>query len=356
MTPTITTTTGDALSHTLDAAKRVILSVGSGDGSQQASIVRAGHSNMVSTFYDTETAAYSKYGRTAKEHITFLERSSTAVLFQVDATKLHEHPHLQGTKFDIILFTFPHTGVSNFERLCRGPSPTSIKGNKRLIRDFLKSAQRVLKLDGEILVTLKTTAPYDQWSFPDFADYEVEPVSTHNFDANLFPGYVHRSTEKRKSIGTVVKNGAAKMYVFGSKKRKHQALNEDTNTTTGYFHPEHPFKLSIQLVSVCDEDIENVVVDVLPKPHDNTPKKLNVLDIRRLFPEAIRPDTRQLNRVLYAMEAKGRLEKGPSNFTNQKPTWTPVSTSTIGGAAQNKTDQESLSSEDSSDTSSCLSN
>ena len=40
----------DALTATIVAAKRVILSVGSGDGSQQAAIVRSGHHNLVLPF------------------------------------------------------------------------------------------------------------------------------------------------------------------------------------------------------------------------------------------------------------------------------------------------------------------
>ncbi len=50
--------------------------------------------------------------------------------------------------------------------------------------------------------------------------------------------------------------------------------------------------------------------------------KRDVLDIRRQLPEAIRPDTRQLNRVLYQMEVFKKVKRGPSKTCNQKPTWT----------------------------------
>jgi len=50
----------DALTSTITAAKRVILSVGSGDGSQQAAIVKSGHHNLVSTFFDSEDCYLSK--------------------------------------------------------------------------------------------------------------------------------------------------------------------------------------------------------------------------------------------------------------------------------------------------------
>jgi phospholipid N-methyltransferase len=109
----------DALTQTIDAAKRVILSLGSGDGSQQASIVKSGHHNIVSTFFEKETDVCAKY-HLATGHIAFLRTSHSTVLFEVDA-KLHEHPDLRGKEFDIILFTFPHTGVPNFAPRHSGP-------------------------------------------------------------------------------------------------------------------------------------------------------------------------------------------------------------------------------------------
>eukprot|EP00985_Skeletonema_marinoi_P001550 scaffold620_cov180-Skeletonema_marinoi.AAC.3 len=119
----------DMLTSTITAAKRVILSVGSGDGSQQAAIVKSGHHNIISTFFDNEQAVIAKYGK-AREHITLLRES--AVLFEVDATELHSHPRLTKKKFDVIIFTFPHTGVSNFACGYSG-NPVSIESNKQLI-------------------------------------------------------------------------------------------------------------------------------------------------------------------------------------------------------------------------------
>jgi hypothetical protein len=43
----------DLVSEVLTAARRSILSIGSGDGSQQVAIVRSGHVNIVVTFYDS---------------------------------------------------------------------------------------------------------------------------------------------------------------------------------------------------------------------------------------------------------------------------------------------------------------
>lgn len=303
----------DLLTSTITAAKRAILSVGSGDGSQQAAIVKSGHINIVSTFFESEQALIAKYGN-SREHITLLRDKASAVLFEVDATELHSHPQLTKKKFDVIIFTFPHTGVSNFVCGHSGPNPTSIESNKQLIRDFLKSAQHILARDGEIHVTLKTSAPYDKWTFPDFAGYEIEPKSNYGFDPRLFPGYAHQSTKGHMKVN----NGIAKTYVF-STKRKHHDWNEFGEAKEEVFAESTPFTLSMQFTVTNDDDIEILVTEVLSIYQD---AKRDVLDIRRQIPEAIRPDTRQLNRVLYKMELLKRVRRGPSKTCNQKPTWT----------------------------------
>ena len=240
-------------------------------------------------------------------------RKKSTVLFQVDATKLHGHPDLKQKKFDIILFTFPHTGTPN----C---SPKSIEDNKKLIRDFLVSAQQILANDGKIILTLKTSQPYDRWTFPSFAGYEIEPKSQHAFNAYLFPGYVHRST-KRTTMGTIVKNGNAKTYVFGRKRKRQDSDTEEDGDDDGggCFQPLTSFKLHTHFLPFDDNDIESYVVEILSAQAQQ--KSVNVLDIRCLFPEAICPDTRQLNRVLHRMESAQMLRKGPPKACNQKPTW-----------------------------------
>ncbi|KAL7453534.1 hypothetical protein ACHAWC_005199 [Mediolabrus comicus] len=302
----------DMLTSTITAAKRAILSVGSGDGSQQASIVKSGHINIVSTFFESEQALIAKYGN-AREHIALLRDKASAVLFEVDATELHSHPQLVKKKFDVIIFTFPHTGVSNFICGHSGPNPTSIESNKQLIRDFLKSAQHIIARNGEIHVTLKTSAPYDKWTFPDFARYEIEPKSNYGFNLHLFPGYVHQSTKGHMKVN----NGMAKTYVFSTKRNRDG--NEIGEAKEEVVAASTPFTLSMQFTVTNDDDIERLVLEVLSFCQD---AKRDVLDIRRQLPEAIRPDTRQLNRVLYKMELLKRVKRGPSKTCNQKPTWT----------------------------------
>ena len=75
----------------------------------------------------------------------------------------------------------------------------------------------------------------------------------------------------------------------------------------------------MQFTAANDDDIERLVIDVLSLRQDG---KKDVLDIRRQLPEAICPDTRQLNRVLYQMEALKKVKRGAPKTCNQKPTWT----------------------------------
>lgn len=141
---------------------------------------------------------------------------------------------------------------------------------------------------------------------PDFSNYEIHPKSQHNFNAQLFPGYVHKSTLGHLSK---VNNGNARTYVFSKKIKEVGGDN---------FCPSTPFTMSIQLCAVNDEDIREMVMEILKSLQDSAS---NVLDIRRQFPEALRSDTRQLNRVLYEMEASNKVMRVPPKKCNQKPTW-----------------------------------
>ena len=135
-----------------------MLSVGSGDGSQQAAIVRAGHHNIVCSFYDSKSLLFEKYP-CAAEHVAYLE-TYCRVLYEIDATALHT---AELGKFDLVFFTFPHTGVPNGQ-------PDSVPSNQNLLRSFLRSASLILEPGGEIQITLKTGSPYNEWRLPESRD------------------------------------------------------------------------------------------------------------------------------------------------------------------------------------------
>lgn len=306
----------DTLTRCIRSAQVSILSVGSGDGSQQVSIVKSGHSNITTTFYDGRDQLFAKYPN-AKENIQYLESKCSKVL----------HTYSSLGKFHLILFTFPHTGIPNSR-------PDSIRSNQTLIAGFLKSASKVIHPSGgEIQITLKTGAPYDQWDVPHLLtdEYNLTLIDTHELNKSIFPGYIHRPTLKHvSSTINEVRDKGAKVYVFapspdcrnGSGKIEQQMDMTGTCVTIMNYSTEDNI--------ITDEDIRYQVLQVLNRPicerdTKKSDRAFDVLEIRKQFHSSVPPDTRQLNRVLYKMEADGILKKIPASekksSTNKKPLW-----------------------------------
>lgn len=136
----------------------------------------------------------------------------------------------------------------------------------------------------------------------------MEEKSKHNLGVSLFPGYRHVST---KGGPGSVKNGDARVHVFGKK-------NSSSSLKADAFGAQSP-TIRLILGDVTDSDIGAMVQESL----HGSGGLLNVLEIRRMFGEAFRPDPRRLNnRVLYRMESSGEIARGePRKSTNKKPTW-----------------------------------
>ena len=95
-------------------------------------IVRQTHGfhDVVTTFYDSAETTRAKY----PDHDAnrqFLEDNGQGVLYNVDATSLMHFLAGYGGKYDLVLFYFPHTGVSN---TCE---QESILSNKALVAGLL---------------------------------------------------------------------------------------------------------------------------------------------------------------------------------------------------------------------------
>ena len=296
----------DILSRCVSAAKVMMLSVGSGDGSQQAAIVRSGHHNIVCTFYDSKPLLIEKYP-CAEEHVSYLE-THCRVLYEINAAALHN----KGLgMFDLIFFTFPHTGVPNNQ-------PDSVKSNQDLMRSFLRSASSILKPGGEVQITLKTGSPYDQWHLPSLLQ-EVCGVSlleTKEFDRSLYPGYAHRLTKGMSGPLKEVNDKGAQVYIFGSSASDDERGQRDSVDVSGK-------GITILHVPPSPLSDEEVAIGAHAVMDASGSRGLTVLDIRREFHEELRPDTRQLNRVLYRGAANGRFQKleAPRRATSSKPIW-----------------------------------
>ena len=267
------------LAACVTAARQRILSVGSGDGSQQAAIVRAGHCHLVTTFYDSKAELLRKYP-TATEDVEYLE-SHCQVAYEIDAKKLHTYGL---GMLDLLFFTFPHTGVPNKD-------PDNCPSNQALLREFLATAKSVLNPQGHIEITLKSGTPYDEWGLPSLLRQEWGLVlcDTQPHDKSLFPGYAHRLTTGMQGPLLEVKDANAKVYTFKPE---------------GVTAPDHALSdtmsLSIVFVergSLTDTDVAIYTREIL---RTAGPRSLTVLEVRREFEAECQPDSRQLNRVLYA--------------------------------------------------------
>lgn len=113
------------------------------------------------------------------------------MLHDVDATKLHRLPRVEPIKrrtlpsfFQYIVFNFPHSGQQR------------VHINRVLLLDFFESARGRLTRGGEAHVTLKTRPPYSNWLVEEQAKSAGFVLKQRRkFDARLFPGYRHRTTD-----------------------------------------------------------------------------------------------------------------------------------------------------------------
>eukprot|EP00546_Thalassionema_frauenfeldii_P019070 CAMPEP_0178895790 /NCGR_PEP_ID=MMETSP0786-20121207/785_1 /TAXON_ID=186022 /ORGANISM="Thalassionema frauenfeldii, Strain CCMP 1798" /LENGTH=302 /DNA_ID=CAMNT_0020566065 /DNA_START=260 /DNA_END=1165 /DNA_ORIENTATION=- len=295
----------DMLTTCLDAARTSILSIGSGDGSQQKAIVEQGHNKILTTFYEnSKNEVLRKYPHAASI-LNFLEQKSYRLpLYGMDATQLHSY---NIGKFDIILFTFPHTGVPNNQK-------HSIRSNQELLRNFLQSAQHVLTPNGQVQVTLKKGEFYEKWNISSLLEENgtLNYKGSHDLDKSMFPGYVHRLT--KGSIGSmkqVVDKQGAQVHVFSDVmtigKTKSVVVNSNKHTVIvapPVGMPMTDVEIQAQIMSVLGQRLQDV------------------LEIRRSFDDP-KPDTRQLNRILYSMKEQGFVQQhGPKpGGTNKKPRW-----------------------------------
>jgi hypothetical protein len=287
----------DTLERCLKFAKKSILSVGSGDGSQQAAILKSGHKNITTTFYDSRDQVLQKYAY-AVNIVKFLEsEKERPPMYGIDATKIDEYDL---GKFDLIMFTFPHTGVPT-------KSPNNVSSNQHLLRSFLATAAKILKPSGEIQITLKSSDHYKQWQLPLLIEKESNVVfkRTHVMKKSLFPGYVHRPT-----LGTfaghlteVPDRKDATVHVFGSKATQTKDIDS-------------LFIVVPDDISLSDEQVRVESISILDAWQGRAP---NILEIRNAFEYAFPPDTRQLNRVLYQLERDGVVKR--HGRSAGKPDW-----------------------------------
>ena len=146
------------------------------------------------------------------QNVESLEQMDVVVLHEVDGTQLSQCTYLSehGSRFDVIVFNFPHTGGKG-----------NVRRNRELLSGFFKSAAQFLNNNGEIQVTLCkgqggtpmdcTTRGYDNsWKIVEMATFanlilsKVEP-----FPCELYPYYAptgYRGLSKGFSLEGAMKH------------------------------------------------------------------------------------------------------------------------------------------------------
>jgi hypothetical protein len=304
--------TDDRLGKCIEYARVSILCLGSGDGSQQKAIVEQGHRNLTATFFDLKSQLLAKYP-TARANLEFLE-TNAKVFYGIDATRLDEHAGLVG-KHDIVSFSFPHTGKPNAHS-------QNVASNQMLLKGLIGSVSHVLKPGGSVEVTLKPGEPYDKWELQSLVKEStgLDMISTHPLNEANFPGYVHRLTKGAMGMDAKVKHAGATVYEFGRSGEIPAARTEPAANLSSL--GGRILMVVVVADVLTDEQIMSRAVEILNNEKSRGDSRLmDVLQIRRKFDERGQPDTRALNRALYALEASGTIEKCTPAKGKHKPRW-----------------------------------
>ena len=139
-------------------------------------------------------STYEKYNTLSdfsKHNLKLLEKIGVHVLQEIDATKLHKI--FNKISFDTIIFQFPHTGS---RETVNGMNPNYV-----LVRDFITSACKVLKMHGIILITIVDNDYYNNiFNFAKIAKlYGLSSPIKYVFDPDDYPDYIHTMAHQEGS-------------------------------------------------------------------------------------------------------------------------------------------------------------
>ncbi|CAL1379711.1 unnamed protein product [Linum trigynum] len=173
-----------------------IMLVGEGDFSFTVSLGLAFGSayNIVATSLDTYDELKKKY-KTAGWNLEVLRMLGAQVFHGVDATRMKLLPDLCMRKFDRIIFNFPHAGFHGKE-----DDPRLIREHVKLVHGFFRNASTMLRLDGEVHVTHKTSKPYSDWNIIGLASKSLLILHDQvDFEMKDYPRYNNKRGDGKRS-------------------------------------------------------------------------------------------------------------------------------------------------------------
>ncbi|TKY47074.1 hypothetical protein E2542_SST29129 [Spatholobus suberectus] len=163
-----------------------ILLVGEGDFSFSLSLAKSFGSaaNIVSSSLNSYDDVIKMY-KHAKSNLDDLHKLGACLLHGVDATKMELHPDLKMRRFDRVIFNFPHAGFHG-----REDNIWLIEMHKALVLGFFENARCMLRANGEIHVSHKTTAPFSNWNIEELATQcFLTLIECADFKREYYPGY-----------------------------------------------------------------------------------------------------------------------------------------------------------------------
>ncbi|KAK9733200.1 hypothetical protein RND81_04G051000 [Saponaria officinalis] len=149
------------------------------------------------------------------------------------------HPDLRMRRFDRIVYNFPHAGFYGKEdSLCL------IRKHKGLVHGFFHNARGMLRQNGEIHVSHKTSAPFCDWNLEELASYNsLMLIETVPFKIHDYPGYNNKRGDGSRS-DEPFPLGECSTFKFihshGHKKTFSHTSQRTSGHVHGYFDPAAP--------------------------------------------------------------------------------------------------------------------
>ncbi|KAJ3123791.1 hypothetical protein HK098_001631 [Nowakowskiella sp. JEL0407] len=170
---------------------------------------------IISTSYDSKSAALSKYPSLLTSLESFKKKYNFQYLFSVDARSIHNNAHIltyvkvdgELSWFDRIAFNFPHLG---------GSLDKDVRENQDLLVGFFKSARKVLDDEtGQILVTLRNSEFYQKWNIVQLAENSgLKLHSKSPFQAKELEALGYAPQRTNPAIRSAPSAESATVYAF----------------------------------------------------------------------------------------------------------------------------------------------
>ncbi|XP_049935312.1 heavy metal-associated isoprenylated plant protein 41-like [Nymphaea colorata] len=166
-----------------------ILLVGEGDFSFSHSVAKKLGSarKMTATSLDSREELKKMYGD-AQQNLEQLARMGCLLLHGMDATTMSAREELRDRRFDRIVFNNPRVRTVGLDH-----DKKQIKENSKLMEEFFENASGLLSPGGEVYVSMKTCAPYNEWKVVrQAAKSGLFLADKCEFKISEFPGYTNR--------------------------------------------------------------------------------------------------------------------------------------------------------------------